>query len=328
MGRRSFVFPGIATVVLWSLGPCLAAVGAPPSLSQGSGTIRELAIHRAEEHIRRGLDLGSRNAVYSAQSQFTQALRAVAIALDIEAGTHERQSALDTGLQTLASVDRVKSDDPMAVAAMQKTLLKVEEQLAFCGGNLPVASMALYSLGRSQVAQAEESEEDRSVAGPKAMTLYQAALRVDPANYLAANELSVLLVRYGQLDDAERVLTQCVAIAPKAELWRNLAVVYGKMGNDGLSKQAQRRHDELAATLSKKGVRPSGSLAIRWTDPDEFARMAGPENLDSPAATSNKAKPPAVTTVATRPETKKGSWLTLPNWLSGKSSENPEDSKR
>ena len=128
--------------------------------------------------------------------------------LDLATGTHDRLTALESGLRMLDAVDPAKPADtsnagssPSGISSLQQQLLDVQERLASAAGHEQPASMALYLLGRSQTAAAGETAQDRALAGPKAIALYQTALTVDAANYLAANELGVLLTRYGQLDE-------------------------------------------------------------------------------------------------------------------------------
>ncbi len=311
---------GVAGLAL--AGSAFAADSAPSPTSHQN--VRDLAIQRAEAHIQRGLDLGTRRAICSAQMQFIKAIRQIAVALDLEQVGHTHQTALDEGLRILALVEAPRANDPDALALMQQQLLNAQKQLAFAGGHIPTASMALYSFGRSYTALAEESEEERGLAGPKAITLYQAALAVDGDNYLAANELAVLLVRYGQYQDAEQVLTRALARSQRPELWRNLAVVYERSGRVSAAKQAQQRHEELNAGRTT-GVHASFAANIRWTEPVEFNRNTGNDDLDVPIAakTQHPAKPEPV---AKNFEKKESRYL--PEWLTGKLSSSSGDVKR
>jgi hypothetical protein len=326
--RRSARCLSIIAVLAGSIGFGWHASGQEAAVGSGfspSSTVRppvqnavNLATERAREHIRRGLELGGRHAVYSAQIEFTQALRLIAGGLDLESGGREREAALEAGLRALDSVDSAKSNSTALVPAMQQQLANAQERLAFCGAHVPEASMSLYALGRAQVAAVDEAGEDPALAGPKAVAFYQAALAVDPANFLAANELTVLFVRYGQLAEAERVLTQAVSITPRPELWRNLSVIYEKMGNVELSRQARKQHDDLVAALKAKGepVGQAQSIAanIRWTDPVEFARSVGGDEFDSPPSERAAGSPPPQAAKASPPPKKK-SGLPLPEWL-------------
>lgn len=288
-----------------------------PAMATGR-SVRDLAIQRAEEHIQRGLDLGSRKAVCSAQLQFIKAVRQIAVALDIEQGDHAHQAALDEGVRILAMLDAPRDNDPAGLAAMQQQLLDAQKRLAYAGGNLPQASMALFGAGRSYTALAEELAEERSMAGPKAMTMYQAALTIDGANYMAANELSVLLVGYGQLQDAEQVLTRALEAAQRPELWRNLAVVYDKMGRPTLAAQAQQQYLQMTAGRPQAAASSQLAASVRWTEPGEFNRAAGNDSFDVPVAAKAAGKPK--TEIETpKPEEKKESRF-LPDWITGKSS--------
>ena len=200
------------------------------------GAISEEALKRVQEHIRCGLDLAGRKAVYSAQEEFAQALRVIAGELDLASGTREHATAVDDGLRAIDSLEdaarnAAPADATSGLTAMQRQLLDARQRLAFGVGHEAPASMALYLLARSQTAIEGETAEERALAGPKAITLYQTALVVDPANFLAANELGVILGAYGQLDEARRVLLYAASIAPRPEIWRNLTVVCDRMGD-------------------------------------------------------------------------------------------------
>ena len=55
--------------------------------------------------------------------------------------------------------------------------------------------MALRSLGKLHAAMAEKGSSEMALPEAKAITFFQAALLVCPRNYLAANDLGVLLAQ-------------------------------------------------------------------------------------------------------------------------------------
>ncbi|HLA84189.1 MAG TPA: tetratricopeptide repeat protein [Thermoguttaceae bacterium] len=300
---------------------------APGSTSPASvGTAWELAIQRAQEHIRHGLNLASRRAVYSAQAEFLQALRLIAQELDVASGNQEHEAALTAGWRALETLEYVKppaagfggrSDHARAFEAMQRQLGFAEQRLAFSGRHEPTASMALYALGRSFIAIAEELPEEGPLCGPKALVTYRAAIAVDPRNCLAVNELAMLLARCGQLDEAACVLADGVALSPQPQLWHNLAVIHEKMGRPAWAQEDRRRRDVLlAAERERQGGNASATAlgAVRWVEPTEFARCSGSDDL-GPSSASKAAATAQHETAATEPASAAKTRPFVPKWM-------------
>ena len=61
----------------------------------------------------------------------------------------------------------------------------------------------------------------------------------DSRNYLAANELAVLLAKNGYLQSARTLLQRSVAGSPQPAAWHNLAVVHRYLGEKQLSALAE-----------------------------------------------------------------------------------------
>ena len=125
------------------------------------------------------------------------------------------------------------------IAAQQWYLEYAQQQLAFAGGHLPAASQALYVLARIYTVLDKTQLETQMLCLPQAVALHQAALAVDPRNGRAANELGVLLVRFGQWEDARQVFLHSISVLPAPETWHNLSVVQARMGE--LELRAARR---------------------------------------------------------------------------------------
>ncbi len=302
-----------------------------PGIDASSHSATELAIERARGRIRYGLDLAERGAVYSAQQEFIQALRLLATDLDLPTGTRDHEAALDAGVRAIDSLDtsavaaiQAGAEPSSRVSAMQRQLFQAQERLVFGVGCRPTASMALYLLGQSQTAAVGETPEEKALAGPKAIALYQAALAVDPANCLAANELGTLFVKYGRFEEAERVLAHGVAVAPHPAMWHNLVVVYERMGNAAAARNAQAQCDALIAARRAKGENMDPLAAhgvaakIRWTDVAEFVRCSAGDDCGPPvsheAAAAGKTAA-AEKRVAPKLEPKRAAGLSLTDWM-------------
>ena len=287
----------------------------PVPLSQGARKSRatssalQTVSAKAHELERRALSLAERGAFYSAKAEFIQALRLLTQALDGEGSEMRHSRALAAGLKAIAEADdfvprgaKLEADlDVTAIvtahqtpvlknsagrstplAAVQRYYTYAQEQLVMAGGDQPAASAALYGLGRIHLALAKESVDARRLSGPKAMTFHQAALLVDANNHRAANELGVLLAKYGQLDDAKRVLLVGLSARRAREAWHNLAVVHERLGETDLARRA--RHE--AKLSSGPAAAPASDALVRWVSPREFsAGVRGAEGF-APAAST------------------------------------------
>ena len=125
------------------------------------------------------------------------------------------------------------------------------------------------------------------------MAFHQAALLVDPQNSMAANELGVLLVRFGQLREARQVLRHCIATAPRPEVWHNLAVVHERLGEQELAVLA---HNEWQRVKQHQAI---GSAAapqplVRWVDPAAFAQSGPAGPFAGPPTQRTAVSPSAV----------------------------------
>ena len=131
------------------------------------------------------------------------------------------------------------------------------------------------------------------------MSLYQAAMVVNPENYAAANELGVLLARHGKIDEAIVALRHSVKHSPQPTAWKNLASLYRRVGQ---VEQAQRAEFEAlqAANIPSEMPYAVANPRIEWVEPDRFPRVSNghgdmqvaqlpPENpVAQPSTTSSK----------------------------------------
>jgi tetratricopeptide (TPR) repeat protein len=266
----------------------------------------QLINERAAEGVRIGFELAHRGALYSAQSEFAAALRTIARALDAQENGTGHAEALAAGLAALdesedflasarssvATVDvaaivakhrtpalkDASKADLTAITALQRYYTFAQEQLAAAVENEPAASQALYGMGKVQTTL--QSTRAATVAdGPKAIALHQAALIVDDRNFMAANELGVLMARCGRYDAARAALAHSVSIAPQPAVWRNLAAVHDRLGETTLAANARAA---AANTVSTRTVY-DGSPAmpqhpVMWLDPAAFAQSAQPQS--------------------------------------------------
>jgi len=172
---------------------------------------------QADALARHAFGLAERGALYSARSEFIQALRVVAQGLDTTRGVNEHSRALASGLRALKEADdfmprgaRLEADLDLErliathrtpvlqshdvsqltpVAALQHYYSFGREELATAGGAQPAASLALLGLGKLYALMDTRAGEDMQMGRPKAMAMLQAAISIDQSNFMAANEL-------------------------------------------------------------------------------------------------------------------------------------------
>jgi len=299
-----------------------------PPLAPRSREIEAVA-RQAERQVRRGYDLAARGAIYSARSQFIQALRTIAQALDAQAGGRRHSEALGAGLSALDEAEdfvprgsNLEADldvgalvrghrtpvmkeapaaEQTALIAQQKYYAFAQEQLALSAGREEAGSMALFGLGKAYGTLAEQRSLQTVAPEPKAMVFHQAALSVDAGNYLAANELAVFEARYGRFESARALLQHCAALAPQAAIWKNLARVHRQLGETQLAAAAEARAAEAERREAALAARPNAAATapgdIQWVDAATFAATTKPaSDLQRPASDRSedlKAAPPA-----------------------------------
>ncbi len=173
-----------------------------------------------------------------------------------------------------------------------------QEQFAAAAGREVAGSMALHAMGKLHTALAEKKVVTVVAAESKAVVFFQAALLVHPKNFMAANDLGVLLARSGNYADARAMLQYSVSLSPQAVGWQNLATVYRQMNQVKLAEQASRQ----ATVLREREVarrRTSPTVAndmVRWVDPQSFAKTStntpnSPGATPVPVATMRAAQP-------------------------------------
>lgn len=307
----------------------MPAASAPPVNPVSPGLAS--AARQTDLHVKRGTDLGNRRAYYSSRAEFIQALRVMAAALDVEHRTDGHSQALAAGLKALDESDdfiargqTFESDLNVArIAAIHRTPVVrsdaegitprvaleryytfAQEQLASSMGSAPAGSAALTALGKLHAVLADEQPSEMVAAQAKAMALHQAALVVDVNNPVAANELGVLLARFGRPKDALAWLQHSASLAAQPATWHNLAVVHQQLGEANLAEQARHQESALAQRTGRRATSPLPD--IRWVSPRELDaspadRPAPPTNMRPPQGQQSATAPAPVPTVARLP---------------------------
>jgi hypothetical protein len=281
----------------------LDALSSPRPTSPADPAALMVVAQNSEIMVRKASELAERGAHFAARAECIRALRMISQALDAQTGTKMHSRGLAVGLRTLKEAEdfvprgsRLEADLNLAdvvsthrtpvlkganlaeaspLSALQQYYTFAQRQLAMASGNVPTGSTAYYVMGRIQAILSEQSPSTGDRVDPKAMVFYQAALLVDQGNYAAANELGVMLARYGQLESARSVLRHATTTAGEPEIWRNLAVVHQHLGEHDLAQQAAAQWRAAQGHRFASG-QPGGFL--RWVDPESFVRMTPPEN--------------------------------------------------
>jgi tetratricopeptide (TPR) repeat protein len=276
--------------------------GVPADANCRSFQLERIA-RQADMHTRRGFSLANRGAYYSARAEFVKALRLAAQGLDIEHQTPVHGRALRAGLKAMKEADdfipsgsQLESDlDLQAIinthqtpalklsqprtltslGALRRYLGFAQYQLAVAAGQEVAGSMALHAMGKLYASSVDNPTVNVISARAKAMACFQAALVSYPQNYMASNDLGVLLANSGRLEDARRILESSVETCPHSTSWQNLAVVYRQLDLPELSEQAQRdqqlsRQREIAR---REAAAPGASdPRVSWLSSEEFAK--------------------------------------------------------
>ena len=271
-------------------------------LEKRSEQLEQIA-RQADRRTQHGYELAGRGAHFAARSEFIGALRLVAEGLDTErkVSVHSRalaaaicamkeaedflpsQSRAEVALDlpgilvthtTPALKDR--AEDVGSLVALRCYHTFAQEQLAAAAGHEVAGSIALHALGKLHAAMARKKGSPIVAPESKAMVFYQAALLAYSENSQATNDLGVLLARCGRPGDARAMLEHSLALRPQSTGWRNLAVVYGQLGQTALAERATHQAQRLRRQeLARRQASPASSGgAVQWVNPQTFAQSS------------------------------------------------------
>jgi tetratricopeptide (TPR) repeat protein len=288
----------------------------------------EQVARQADEQTRHGFELAGRRAYFAARVEFLGALRLVAEGLDAERRTKVHSRALAAALVALreaedflpgaaraeADVDvpgliavhstpalKTGADQVSPLAALRCYLTFAQEQLAVATGHELAGSMALHAMGKLHAAWSQKKGTPILAAEAKAVVFYQAALLVYPRNYMAANDLGVLMAQGGHYADARKLLEYSLSLRPQSTGWQNLAVVYRQLSQPALAARAAQQATQLH--LSEPAGQPGSSAwannRVMWLDPQSFAETSV-NAVNPPGAPPVPNGTPALATDASR----------------------------
>jgi Flp pilus assembly protein TadD len=266
----------------------------------------ESIARQADQQTRHGLELAGRGAYFAARSELIAALRLVAQGLDADGQTKNHGKSLAAGLTALKEAEDFLAGDvrleadldlPAIIAGHSIPVLKdadmasvtsltalksyftfAQEKLAQAAGSEVAGSMALRGLGKLHEELAKGKSPGTKAAGPKAIVFYQAALLVCPQNFMAANDLGVMLARNGNYEDARKMLEYSLSLNKQSTVWHNLAVVYEHLGRGDQTRQAQQQaFIALQMEEARRQNMPLGAGdKVSWVDENAFAQAYNP----------------------------------------------------
>jgi len=273
-----------------------------------------------KRHIQAGFALAHRGAYYSAKREFEQALRVVAESLDAQQVDGKHGQQLTAAFDAIAEADEFFVDDPQTggrqdlrnvavthrtpllrdgklegmnqMTAMQAYYAYAQEQLNEAVGTEVIAAEALYGLGRTYTALAGADGAVSRLHGPKSLLMHQVAAQVNPNHPLAANELGVLLARFGQWEEAKQALLQAPKQQRLPECWHNLAVVHEHLGEKQLADAAERESMAVLQQRSTAQAAPIQDNGVEWYDvsaAETMARQQAPAEKPTPRAATRPA---------------------------------------
>jgi tetratricopeptide (TPR) repeat protein len=260
---------------------------------------------QADQQVRHGFELADRGAYFAARAEFTAALRLIAQGLDNDQNTTFHSQALSAAMTAMQEAQdfipvrgRVEGDvDLRSIVAGHSTpVLKnvpdqplqamraltiyhtfAQDQLARAAEHEVAGSMALGALGKMHTALAGRPNPEIVVPEAKAIVFFQAAILVCPRNYIAANDLAVLLAHSGDYAGARRLLEHSVLVCRTSENLNNLSVVYRQMGDQRLAALAADKAQaaKAAEVARQRDARLSADGSVEWVDPAALAQSPG-----------------------------------------------------
>lgn len=281
------------------------------------------AQRRAEAQLDRALALADRGALYAARSQFRGVLETVAQAEDIVSGSDLQTTALAAAWTALEEAEDLRELTPGApdcpsvatiVQSHRTPVLQpprsaevppheaVDRYDAFAIDQFvralrgrPSASHALHGLSKLYSLVGSPTVSKTPLGRGRSIALGRAAVQVHPENYLAVNDLAVLLSSDGRQEEARDLLAQTAHAARQPAVWDNLARLHERLGERHLAACARAESARLAAQGPANALvagRPvGGGLSVLWVAPEEFA---GQSPRVPPAAAATAPSRPAV----------------------------------
>ncbi|MEI8374506.1 MAG: hypothetical protein WCJ35_16905 [Planctomycetota bacterium] len=318
---------GTLTLQSNACGTPMLLVPGEPTRQVASGTpthpVRSEAMEKiaaqADQQIRHGYELANRGAYFAARAEFTTALRLIAQGLDNDRNATVHSHALTSALTAMKEAQdfipaagklegeldllpivashrtpvlkNVPPEQLQAMRALKQYFTFAQQQLALAAGQEISGSMALGALGKMHAALAGKPNPEIVAPAAKAIVFFHAAILVCPRNYMAANDLGVLLAHSGDSVGACRVLEHSVLVCRCSENLSNLSVVYRQVGQHRLAELAMEKAQvaKAAEIAQQKSASLSAGGKVQWVDPTALVQSPGPWT-DPPAKPATTAE--------------------------------------
>jgi len=323
----------------------------------------EQAAKQADLLTLKAYQLAGRGAFFAARAEFRAALVVLAQALDAENRTAQYSQMLNAAWIALqeardflpgrsngvsaANLPEIlaRHDSPVLkhhsldsltpLEAYQIYLNFAQDLFSRAVGTEITGSMALRGLGKIHAEWKDSGSLLESESEAQAMVFYQAALNVWPGNYMAANDLGVLLARGGRWEDAVSVLEYARQIQPNPVVLANLAKLYRQKGLTAQASQllaqaspplplGRESHDSRAQTVAwvpPEALRDTGSHMMETTRSESQFSAVNPETTN--AATPSDSAASSTGRFPVLPFLKRGSSRPPANPLAGQRTDNP-----
>ena len=274
--------------------------------------ISEAVAQQAVHHIEYGKSLARRGASQAAGQEFLSALKVIAQGNDTVAQSNQFSRALGQAVLAMREArdfvssnvetqmvvevsgiteshrsnvirpEQAKTTTPSQ--AMKKYFAFAQQKFDEAGGRNPVTAEVFYCLGKLHSVASFNQSVPNKLDVAKAITFHRAALLSDETNHRSANELGVLMVKTGQLDEATKLFKKSLIANPTPQTWKNLAKTHQRMGQTQLAKLANTEFSIAART-------PSASSSIEWMPTSKFNASAPMEFSDNTRIASNPSIP-------------------------------------
>lgn len=260
------------------------------------------AVHSSEitatRHLEAAMQFANHRALAAANAELETALRTIAAGADSSNVTPIQVDRLASAMRALKEAEDFLPGSPTvqhghsakqiasrhrtevvsklerpvaATEAVELYFVYAQQAMLHAVGHSRLSSAVLYQLGKVYTESQGTSVVVTRAPAARATLFHETALRIDPANYLAANELAVLLAKAGQWERAKRYLLHSLSIQPLPEAWYNLAKVHDQLGEAGLAARARREYELMSGVTSA----PS-QAAVQWVRPEQFETAAAP----------------------------------------------------
>jgi len=173
-----------------------------------------------------------------------------------------------------------------------------QSQIEQAIGYSTAGSKALHALGKLETVASNTSSQGASTSQTKALVFLRAALSVNPANALCANDLGVLLFNMGRLNEAEETLRGSLRHSQSKIAWNNLAAVHkqqASLATSGDQRNQQLRLANMAqqeASKFQNDPRDRGLADKQWATTSDFQNNAAfPDTVVQPASGSTDENP-------------------------------------